>query len=148
MQEFEDRVKRVFDNAVAFNGKRTAVGVCAKALKTGFELRIKQFKHAPAPQERGQRAAVPEGWPSFEEKQELYRDVNDLELLDQSRVGRLIAELCLAAVVPFDEKKIPTPKRVRVELDRVDRGTFVRAKELADERAQKAFENQMQDEYG
>lgn len=148
MQEFEDRVKAVFDNAVAFNGTRTAVGVCANCLKKGFELRIKQFKHAPAPPERGQRMTAPDGWPSFDEKQEFYRDLSDLELLDQSRVGRLIAELCPAAVVPLDDKGLPASKRVRIDLDQVDPSTFQRAKELADERAQKAFENQMQDEYG
>jgi hypothetical protein len=161
MQEFEDRVKTVCDNAVAYNENRTAVGafakspkdrtapgVCARALKVGFDLRIKQFKHAPAPLERGQRAPAREGWPSFDDKQELYRDLNDLELLDQSRVGRLIAELCPAAVVPRDDKALPASKRVRVDLDQVDLNTFQRARELADERAQKAFENQMQDEYG
>jgi len=148
LQEFEDKVKQVCNNAIAFNGPRTAVGVCAKAVKLGFELRIKQFKHAPAPRERGQRAPEREGFPAFEEKEEFYRDVNDLELLDQSRVGRLIAELCPAAVVPLDNLAVHASKRVRIDIDALEQKAFERAKALADERAEKAFENQMQDEYG
>jgi len=79
--------------------------------------------------------------------QELYRDVTDLDVLDQAYVGRLVAELCPAAVHALDARALPAAKRVRVDLDAVDAKTFQRAKELADERAQKAFENQMQDEH-
>ena len=148
LQTFEDLVRRVCDNAISFNGPKTAVGVCAKALKLGFQERLKQFRHSSVPPGRGLRAPEREGAPNFDEKAELYRDVCGLDLLDQSRVGRLIAESCPAAVAPLDERELRASKRVRVDLDAVDAPTFARAKALADERATKAFENQMQDEYG
>jgi len=140
------RVVRVCENALAYNPGRQAAGKCAKHLKEAFELRVESIQTAAEPPPRGARAAECEGGPTFAQKRELLRELHDLSPLDQSRVARQLAKERPRALKPIDGREAGSSKRVRVELDELDAETFVRARELAEERARKAVEMDLQDE--
>ncbi|EOD36874.1 hypothetical protein EMIHUDRAFT_201152 [Emiliania huxleyi CCMP1516] len=64
----------------------------------------------------------------------------------RSRVARQLAKESPRALKPLDGREAGSSKRVRVELDELDAETFARARELAEERARKAVEMDLQDE--
>uniref|UniRef100_A0A7S0IW54 Bromo domain-containing protein n=1 Tax=Calcidiscus leptoporus TaxID=127549 RepID=A0A7S0IW54_9EUKA len=119
VREFYDLTRLVWSNAIDFNQANSWIGTIAHVLSENFERRFKLIDKAPRPpsvQPIEERA----GWPTFEQKQQLFQHCTGLSLREASLLAQEVRKRCPAAISSIDKDR----ERESVDLDKLDSETF------------------------
>ena len=118
---FEDDVRRVWRNAIEYNGADTMWGIIARLLQDTFERRLQQARNAPLAV-ASSPAPEREGFPALDAKLEFYERVAQLPPSEANAVLAVIEERCPAAISM-------AAGEARVDLDAVDEAAFSAARD-------------------
>mmetsp|Transcript_3093 Transcript_3093/g.6420 ORF Transcript_3093/g.6420 Transcript_3093/m.6420 type:complete len:337 (+) Transcript_3093:474-1484(+) len=121
VDQFAERVRLVYQNAIDFNGPAAPFGTMARILYDVFDKRLKLLRAAPRPPPPRQRLPDREGWPTFEQKQVLFSECSELPLREARLVADTLQKSCPAAIKTIGDANA---SNAIVDFDLIDLATF------------------------
>lgn len=116
--DFAGDVRRVWQNAIAYNSPSSMFGVVAGILAQTFDRRFALLTRSAAA-DPGRPIPDRPGWPSFQQKKKFYDLCTQLSLADLNQMVGIVTRSCQGAVQQCGHKE------VEVDVDELDMETFM-----------------------